>query len=133
MKDKYKDQDEEDREIMMKLLGVSVSWDPVHEHFTFKHEFTRPTVNAVLPMSTCASVIHTHWKQSAGSSKEEKAKKGKKGKMKEAAVKKPQPHQKEVVKPKAEIISQKNEDAEAAEDPAGGDPDVKVAALIHDL
>lgn len=62
---------------------------------------------------------------SAGSSKEEKAKKGKKGKMKEAAVKKPQPHQKEVVKPKAEIISQKNEDAEAAEDPAGGDPDVK--------
>uniref|UniRef100_A0A8C1TW71 Ribosome quality control complex subunit NEMF n=1 Tax=Cyprinus carpio TaxID=7962 RepID=A0A8C1TW71_CYPCA len=84
MKDKYKDQDEEDREIMMKLLG------------------------------------------SAGSSKEEKAKKGKKGKMKEAAVKKPQPHQKEVVKPKAEIISQKNEDAEAAEDPAGGDPDVKV-------
>uniref|UniRef100_A0A8C1KFX9 Ribosome quality control complex subunit NEMF n=1 Tax=Cyprinus carpio TaxID=7962 RepID=A0A8C1KFX9_CYPCA len=84
MKDKYKDQDEEDREIMMKLLG------------------------------------------SAGSSKEEKAKKGKKGKMKEAAVKKPQPHQKEVVKPKAEITSQKNEDAEAAEDPAGGDPDVKV-------
>lgn len=62
---------------------------------------------------------------SAGSSKEEKAKKGKKGKMKEAAVKKPQPHQKEVVKPKAEITSQKNEDAEAAEDPAGGDPDVK--------
>uniref|UniRef100_A0A8C2Q1U5 Ribosome quality control complex subunit NEMF n=1 Tax=Cyprinus carpio TaxID=7962 RepID=A0A8C2Q1U5_CYPCA len=77
MKDKYKDQDEEDREIMMKLLG------------------------------------------SAGSSKEEKAKKGKKGKMKEAAVKKPQPHQKEVVKPKAEITSQKNEDAEAAEDPDG--------------
>uniref|UniRef100_A0A8C1QKG9 Ribosome quality control complex subunit NEMF n=1 Tax=Cyprinus carpio TaxID=7962 RepID=A0A8C1QKG9_CYPCA len=90
MKDKYKDQDEEDREIMMKLLG------------------------------------------SAGSSKEEKAKKGKKGKMKEAAVKKPQPHQKEVVKPKAEITSQKNEDAEAAEDPAGGDPDVKDGENILD-
>ncbi len=25
MKDKYKDQDEEDRELMMKILGVSIS------------------------------------------------------------------------------------------------------------
>uniref|UniRef100_A0A672PVD6 Nuclear export mediator factor n=1 Tax=Sinocyclocheilus grahami TaxID=75366 RepID=A0A672PVD6_SINGR len=81
MKDKYKDQDEEDREIMMKLLG------------------------------------------SAGSNKEEKAKKGKKGKMKEAVVKKPQPHQNEAVKPKAENTIRKTEDAEAVEDPAGGDQD----------
>ncbi|XP_048047986.1 ribosome quality control complex subunit NEMF-like isoform X2 [Megalobrama amblycephala] len=72
MKDKYKDQDEEDRELMMKLLG------------------------------------------SAGSSKEEKVKKGKKGKMKEEPVKKPQPHQKPAVKPRAE---NSNEDADAAEDP----------------
>uniref|UniRef100_A0A671T5J8 NFACT RNA-binding domain-containing protein n=1 Tax=Sinocyclocheilus anshuiensis TaxID=1608454 RepID=A0A671T5J8_9TELE len=84
MKDKYKDQDEEDREIMMKLLG------------------------------------------SAGSNKEEKAKKGKKGKMKEVVVKKPQPHQKEAVKPKAENTIRKTEDAEAFEDPAGGDQDIKV-------
>ncbi|XP_016305355.1 ribosome quality control complex subunit NEMF [Sinocyclocheilus anshuiensis] len=83
MKDKYKDQDEEDREIMMKLLG------------------------------------------SAGSNKEEKAKKGKKGKMKEVVVKKPQPHQKEAVKPKAENTIRKTEDAEAFEDPAGGDQDIK--------
>lgn len=83
MKDKYKDQDEEDRELMMKLLG------------------------------------------SAGSNKEEKGKKGKKGKMKEEPLKKPQPHQKAAVKPKAENTVWKNEDAEAAEDPAGGDQDVK--------
>ncbi|XP_050988498.1 ribosome quality control complex subunit NEMF [Labeo rohita] len=62
---------------------------------------------------------------SAGSNKEEKAKKGKKGKMKEEAVKKPQPPQKGAVKPKAENTARKKDDAEAAEDPAGGDQDVK--------
>ncbi|XP_067222943.1 ribosome quality control complex subunit NEMF-like isoform X2 [Chanodichthys erythropterus] len=54
---------------------------------------------------------------SAGSSKEEKVKKGKKGKMKEEPVKKPQPHQKPAVKPRAENSSRTNEDADAAEDP----------------
>lgn len=61
---------------------------------------------------------------SAGSSKEDKGKKGKKGKVKEEPLKKPQPHQKAAVKPKAENSVWKTEDAEAAEDPAG-DPDVK--------
>ncbi|ROL51281.1 Nuclear export mediator factor Nemf [Anabarilius grahami] len=54
---------------------------------------------------------------SAGSSKEEKVKKGKKGKMKEEPVKKPQPHQKPAVKPRAENSSRTNEDADAVEDP----------------
>lgn len=62
---------------------------------------------------------------SAGSTKEEKVKKGKKGKSKEEPLKKPPPHQKAAVKPKAEHSVWKNEDAEAAEDPAGGDQDVK--------
>lgn len=53
--------------------------------------------------------------------------------MKEEPLKKPPPHQKAAVKPKAEHTVWKNEDAEAAEDPAGGDQDVKVTALIHDL
>lgn len=52
--------------------------------------------------------------------------------MKEEAVKKPQPPQKGAVKPKAENTARKKDDAEAAEDPAGGDQDVKVTAPIHD-
>ncbi|XP_051723834.1 ribosome quality control complex subunit NEMF-like [Ctenopharyngodon idella] len=54
---------------------------------------------------------------SAGSSKEEKVKKGKKGKMKEEPVKKPLPHQRAAVKPRAENSSRTNEDADAVEDP----------------
>ncbi len=46
--------------------------------------------------------------------------------MKEEPLKKPPPHQKAAVKPKAEHSVWKNADAEAAEDPAGGDQDVKV-------
>ncbi|XP_043088326.1 nuclear export mediator factor NEMF-like isoform X2 [Puntigrus tetrazona] len=87
IKDKYKDQDEEDRELMMKLLG------------------------------------------SAGSNKEEKGKKGKKGKTKEEPLKKPQPPQKGAMKPKAENTVRKNEGPEDAEDPPGGDQDVKTEEL----
>lgn len=53
--------------------------------------------------------------------------------MKAEPLKKPQPHQKAFVKPKAETTVWQNQDPEAAEDPAGGDPDVKVTALIHNI
>lgn len=48
--------------------------------------------------------------------------------MKDEPLKKAQPPQKAAVKPKAETTVWKNEEAEAAEDPAGGEQDVKVTA-----
>lgn len=74
MKEKYKDQDEEDRELIMKLLGVSEGRE-------------------LCPRDTVACVAGSElrvYPQSAGSTKDEKGKKGKKGKTKEEPAKKQQ-------------------------------------------
>lgn len=74
MKEKYKDQDDEDRELIMQLLGVRSRRGYVTLYLSLASDGS-PSIAAL---------------QSARSNKEEKSKKGKKGKTKEEIAKKQQ-------------------------------------------
>lgn len=111
IKEKYKDQDEEDRELMMQLLGVRMNknnhatrgW-----HCTVSRSWRHLLDIVLLQFKWTQSLTFAHqirlWLfllQSAGPTKEEKdkGKKGKKGKGKDEPVRKP-PLQKQPQKPR---------------------------------
>lgn len=122
IKEKYKDQDEEDRELMMQLLGVSREERP--------SDGQRPGRSKWLGVTLCPL-------QSAGAAKEEKdkGKKGKKGKGKDEPVKRPQP-QKPPQKPRpVEAAAKKPEQAgggQDAEEGAAAEQEEKVRRTFRD-
>lgn len=118
IKEKYKDQDEEDRELMMQLLGVRMNKTTTHAthgycycstaqcHITVMTSPARCCVVAVwqdtiFEIRATDKIMTVFPLQSAGHTKEEKekGKKGKKGKGKDEPVRKPPP-QKQPQKPR---------------------------------